>query len=120
MVGPVTADVKNVRFCARIPSFRAMEVLYSKVHSKILACALGLGVWTVATFAGDQDHWAFKPVNRVEPLTVQGADWARNEIDHFVLARLNAEGLSPSPDADPITLLRRLHLDLIGLPPTVA
>ncbi|MCI0534051.1 MAG: DUF1549 domain-containing protein, partial [Verrucomicrobiales bacterium] len=41
-------------------------------------------------------------------------------VDHFVLARLEKEGLQPSPEADPVTLLRRLSLDLVGLPPTIA
>ena len=46
--------------------------------------------------------------------------WAKNEIDHFILARLEAVGLKPSKPAAPRTLLRRLHLDLIGLPPSLA
>src|SRR6478609_6112793 len=46
------------------------------------------------------------------------ADWCRNAIDRFVLARLEREGLSPSPEADRYTLIRRVSLDLIGLPPT--
>lgn len=65
------------------------------------------------------DHWAFKaPVKPALPSVAQ-ADWPRNAIDHFVLARLDAEQLAPAPEADRVTLFRRLHLDLVGLPPTV-
>ncbi len=66
------------------------------------------------------DHWAFKPVQRPAIPVVQGASWVRNPIDAFVLARLEKEALAPSPEADRTTLLRRLSLDLIGLPPTIA
>src|SRR5262249_10864548 len=50
---------------------------------------------------------------------VKHADWVRNPIDRFILAKLEQEGLSPSPEADRTTLIRRLSLDLIGLPPTI-
>jgi hypothetical protein len=64
-------------------------------------------------------HWAYvKPVRPALP-EVHDTAWSRNEIDRFVLARLEAEGLSPSPAADPAKLIRRVYLDLIGLPPTV-
>src|SRR5262249_52596699 len=63
-------------------------------------------------------HWAFQPPGRLAVPPVRAKDWARNPIDRFVLARLEAEGLSPSPEADPVTLLRRLSLDLVGLPPS--
>jgi hypothetical protein len=49
---------------------------------------------------------------------VRDAAWPRNEIDHFVARRLEREGIEPSPRADDVTLVRRLHLDLIGLPPS--
>lgn len=63
-------------------------------------------------------HWAFvAPVRPAIPQVRQTA-WVKNPIDAFVLARLEKEGLSPSPEADKVTLLRRLSLDLIGLPPT--
>ena len=62
-------------------------------------------------------HWAFQPVRRPDPPDVNATDWVRNPIDRFVLARLEAEGLAPSPEAAPETLLRRIHLDLVGLPP---
>ena len=65
-------------------------------------------------------HWAFQPISRPEPPAVGRTAWVRNEIDKFVLAKLEAKGLAPSPEADKVTLIRRLSLDLIGLPPTPA
>ncbi len=62
-------------------------------------------------------HWSFQPVRRPQVPPVKNPAWPRNAIDRFILARLEAEGVSPSPEADPVTLLRRLYLDLIGLPP---
>ncbi len=65
-------------------------------------------------------HWAFvKPARPAIP-EVKHKGWLRNPIDNFVLARLEKEGLSPSPEADKETLIRRVSLDLIGLPPTIA
>ena len=66
-----------------------------------------------------QGHWAFlKPVRPALP-EVKNKAWPKNAIDYFVLARLEREGLPPSPEADRATLLRRVSLDLTGLPPTV-
>ena len=65
-------------------------------------------------------HWAYVKPARVEPPTPQRRDWARNPVDRFVLARLEAEGLQPSPPAATATLVRRLYLALTGLPPPVA
>jgi hypothetical protein len=65
-------------------------------------------------------HWAFQPINRPKEPAVKNAGWVRNPIDSFILARLEKEGLSPSAEADRATLLRRLSLDLTGLPPTPA
>ncbi len=67
-----------------------------------------------------RNHWAFKPPVRPPVPTVNHKKWARNPIDDFVLAKLEAEKLSPSPEADRATLIRRLSLDLTGLPPTIA
>ena len=63
-------------------------------------------------------HWAFVPPRRRPPPAVKDAAWARNAIDAFVLARLEAAGLAPSPTADKRALMRRVTLDLTGLPPT--
>ena len=65
-------------------------------------------------------HWAFTPPVRPAPPAVQRADWVRNDIDRFVLAKIEAGGLAPSPEADRATLIRRLYADLVGLPPTPA
>jgi len=67
-----------------------------------------------------RDHWTWKPPVRPSLPAVRQADWVRTPIDRFILARLEAEGLRPSPEADRTTLLRRLHLDLTGLPPSPA
>jgi hypothetical protein len=64
-------------------------------------------------------HWAYQPIRRVAPPTVKKTDWVRNPIDQFVLAELEKRGIAPSPEADRYTLIRRLNLDLLGLPPTV-
>ncbi len=67
-----------------------------------------------------RNHWAFKPPVRLKIPQVKKAGWPRNAVDAFILARLEKENLKPSPEADAVTLLRRLSLDLIGLPPTIA
>lgn len=64
-------------------------------------------------------HWAFQSVTRPALPAVKAAGWPRNPIDRFILARLEKEGIRPSPEADPATLLRRVSLDLTGLPPTL-
>ncbi len=64
------------------------------------------------------DHWAWQPRTMPAPPQVRDAEWVRNPIDRFVLARLESEGVAPSTAADKLTLLRRVSLDLTGLPPT--
>jgi hypothetical protein len=62
-------------------------------------------------------HWAFEPLRTSPPPAVRNSAWPRNAIDHFVLARLEREGITPAPAVERMTLIRRLTLDLIGLPP---
>src|SRR5215470_2588377 len=64
------------------------------------------------------DWWAFQPVKQVIPPPVEDRGWARNAIDQFILVRLEQEHLKPSPEASKETLLRRVSLDLTGLPPS--
>ena len=65
-------------------------------------------------------HWSFIPLQAVEVPKVKNANWVRNPIDHFILSRLEGEGIQPSPEASKERLIRRLSFDLTGLPPTIA
>ncbi len=70
--------------------------------------------------AASAAHWSFQPVQRPPEPNVKNTAWARNAIDRFVLARLEKEGFTPSPEASRSRLIRRLSLDLLGLPPSPA
>jgi hypothetical protein len=76
------------------------------------ACALAV------TDSAASDHWAFQPIQHATPPENRDAGWARNDIDWFILRKLEAEDVNPWPEADRVTLLRRVFLDLIGLPPS--
>ncbi|MBM4072594.1 MAG: DUF1553 domain-containing protein [Planctomycetes bacterium] len=68
----------------------------------------------------DRKHWAFQPIRRRSLPSVSNKAWVRNPIDAFVLAKLESRGWAPSPPAERRVLLRRIHIDLVGLPPTPA
>ncbi|MEX2172999.1 MAG: PSD1 and planctomycete cytochrome C domain-containing protein [Pirellulaceae bacterium] len=68
--------------------------------------------------AEDRAYWAFQPVGQSPLPEVRDAAWAQSPVDRFVLARLEAHDLPPAPPAERRTLLRRIHFDLVGLPPT--
>jgi len=74
----------------------------------------------IASGAKYEKHWSFAAPRRPPLPPVKNAAWPRNPIDRFILARLENEGLAPSPPADRYALVRRVYLDLIGLPPTPA
>jgi hypothetical protein len=89
-----------------------------------LAAAIGASLAVPAGAAGPIDwstarnHWSFRvPAAHALP-AVKRKDWPRQPVDHFILARLEQAGLTPSPEADSRTLIRRLTVDLTGLPPT--
>ncbi|HYT95586.1 MAG TPA: DUF1549 domain-containing protein, partial [Gemmataceae bacterium] len=81
--------------------------------------ALGLTGRTAPAGDGSRPHWAYVRPLRPDLPKVSDPTWPRNAIDAFILAGLDKEGLPPSPEADRARLLRRVSLDLIGLPPTV-
>jgi len=133
-------DVKDDVFADRggyrliVPGKSSESKLYQKISAKDEAIHMP-PVWSgksltskqIETFrrwidqgAKWQTHWAFDPPRRPALPQVKDQAWPRNPIDNFVLARLEAEGLKPSPEADRATLLRRLYFDLVGLPPTPA
>src|SRR5205823_7084901 len=76
-----------------------------------------LKTW-IAQGAPYAPHYAFTRPQQAPPPPVKDQAWARNPIDRFIQARLEKEGLEPSPEADRPTLIRRLSLDLLGLLPT--
>ena len=81
-------------------------------------CALALmTVYVSVESSGTEPYWAFAPPKRPTPPLISQSAWPRNDIDRFVLKRIEDAGLRPSPEADRRTLLRRLHFDLTGLPP---
>lgn len=74
----------------------------------------------IARGARWETHWAYVPPEAAEPPEVSDPDWPKSGIDHFILARLDEDGIAPSPRADCATLIRRVSLDLLGLPPRPA
>jgi hypothetical protein len=72
----------------------------------------------IADGAKYESHWSYRRVQEQSPPAVKNKTWSRSPIDRIVLARLQAIGIAPSPEADRPTLIKRLYYDLIGLPPT--
>ena len=91
----------------------------AEIQALVRWVALG-APWDEPGDSGEGGHWSFQAVRRPVPPQVSDAQWVRTPIDRFILHRLKAEGLAPSPEASRITLLRRLSLDLLGLPPSPA
>ncbi len=78
----------------------------------------GVDVAKLGKPGSSSSHWAFQPIRVVSPPAVSNPEWVRNPIDAFVLARLDREKIKPSPEASKAQLLRRVSLDLTGIPPT--
>ena len=95
------------------------------LHRLALALAIslsgnGIAIDFYQAVAGNNPtHWSFIPPQRPALPQLNDPEWPRNAIDSFILARLEREGIQPSPEADRVTLLRRVSLDLIGLPPSL-
>lgn len=66
----------------------------------------------------DREWWAFQPVTNPSVPEADGAGWSRNEVDHFIMRKLHTSKLSPAPEADRRTLIRRVYADMLGLPPS--
>jgi hypothetical protein len=117
----VPGDPEGSELIARIGSADHDEVMPPPATKKTLTAEQKelLQRWVKAG-AEYQPHWSLIAPKRPEPPAVKAPSWVRNPIDRFVLARLEAEGLAPAPEADRRTLARRLSLDLTGLPPDPA
>jgi len=85
------------------------------------ACASANAAAPSSPFSAEErSHWSFQPVKRHDPPAVKQTGWVKTPIDAFVLARLEAKGLAPAPEANRRALIRRAMYDLHGLPPTPA
>lgn len=91
----------------------------AKTGKRLTAAQVTLLTDWIAAGAPWKEHWAYLPVEKPVLPSVRNGEWVRNEIDRFVLARLEAEGLAHAVEASKETLIRRVTLDLTGLPPTV-
>ncbi len=105
----------------RIRSQDADEVMPPpESHKRVTPDQVALLQRWIAEGAAYQPHWAFLPPRRAALPVVQHTAWPRSSLDRFILARLERDGLTPSPAAPPGTWLRRASFDLTGLPPTPA
>lgn len=112
-------DPDGSKLIARIESedpARRMPPAYMG-HEALSAAEVDVLRRWVADGANYRRHWAFEPPRRTSPPQSKLSEWARDPLDAFVAARLEKEGLSPSAEAAPETWLRRMMLDLVGLPP---
>jgi hypothetical protein len=141
-MGGLRLDSKNVASKAILPGKAAESTLYQRVAGIGDQARMPMGgkplpadelarikAWidqganwpdtAAPELASGKKHWAYVPPQRAPLPAVKDAAWAKNGVDRFVLTRLEKEGLAPAPEADRVTLLRRLSLDLTGLPPTI-
>ena len=88
------------------------------LHRTLRAAIAALLVIATTHLNAADKHWSFHQITRPNPPRVRRSDWPRNGSDSFVLARLEKENVAPSLEAERVTLMRRVTLDLIGLPPT--
>lgn len=91
-----------------------------KSHKTLTAAQKGMLKRWIESGAKYEKHWSFMPLAVVRPPEVKTASWAKNDLDRFILARLESEGLKPSAEATKENLIRRVSLDLTGMPPTLA
>ncbi|MEO6738613.1 MAG: PSD1 and planctomycete cytochrome C domain-containing protein, partial [Chthoniobacteraceae bacterium] len=118
-VAVVPGDPKQSALLARINSTDEDELMPPpKSHKTVTAVQKRkLREW-IEQGAKYERHWSFVPLALVDGPTVKNGDWPRNDLDRFILARIEGDGLTPSPQAAKETLIRRVSLDLTGLPPT--
>jgi hypothetical protein len=114
----VPGDPDNSELVARIFATDSERMPPAKSHKQLKESEKQLLKRWIAEGAEYQRHWAFVAPKRPKLPVPKTKGWARNPIDRFILARLEAAGLKPSPEADRYTLARRVSIDLTGLPPT--
>lgn len=114
--GNAAASEMMVRILSKDPD----EVMPKPAHGPALTSAeVALLRQWIQEGALWKEHWSFVPPVTYTPPPIKQQDWVRKELDRFILARLENEGLHPSKEASKAALLRRVSLDLTGLPPTL-
>lgn len=112
-------DLKSSEFWRRVTTTKAEDLMPpAESGKKLTASQIELLRKWIEQGASYQKHWAFEPPRRPEVPVVRLAEWPRNEVDRFILARLEADQLSPTGPAAKEALIRRVTLDLTGLSPT--
>ena len=102
-----------------VQKHRSRSVWVRKIHTAIvLAVAFATSLTAAYSKTSDRQWWSFQPVSKPVPPRAKNRLWVANDIDAFILAKLEEQGLKPAPPADKRTLLRRATLDLTGLLPT--
>ena len=114
----VPSEPEESELYARISSDDPNYVMPPPEHAKLEPHEIKLLYDWIRAGANYSAHWAFIKPTRPELPETKLQGWTSNEIDHFILTQLESQALKPSPLADPHRLLRRLSLDLVGLPPT--
>ena len=104
----------------RLPQSDALAMPPTSGHKRLTPEQVMLLTRWIGEGAQYEQHWSYLPPRLQTPPKVKNAAWVRNPVDAFILAKLEAKGLTPAPEADKRTLARRLSLDLTGLPPEPA
>jgi hypothetical protein len=122
MIEPRQSSIMRAIQIAVMVVLPSVALSVAAAQAKVESSARGDadGQKTVLRSASDErrPHWAFEAIRRVKPPEVQDSTWIKTPVDQFILARLEAEGIKPAPPASKEELIRRVTLDLIGLPST--
>ncbi len=106
------------------PAFKDMVDVLAKwidlgaAYDKPLVEGAAVGKQPMTVTDKDKQYWAYKPLGEIKPPIVKDAAWGKTPVDSFIRAKWEEKGITPAPQADPRTLIRRAYFDLIGLPPT--
>jgi Protein of unknown function (DUF1553)/Protein of unknown function (DUF1549) len=121
---PIALALARPRRRVKFGNLVSMTSRKVSVRSTIMVLAFMVAASNLTAFAGEKakasntNHWAFQPVLRPSVPKAKDRSWPRTPVDYFVLQELTRHKLTPSPEADRITLARRVYFDLTGLPPT--
>lgn len=115
----VPGNPESSELFRRITTDNADERMPPHDEKQLTAQEIALLKRWIAEGAKWSGHWAFQPIVASAVPTVSKPEWVRNQIDQFILHRLDQQGMTPAVEADRYTLIKRLHYDLTGLPPSI-